>query len=98
MVRAASEGTSRGSAFTVELPLQAAGPGPQSEPVIRRTNSPPRRILIVEDNVDAAEGMRMVLAQAGHEVAVAHDGPSALEMVHAQRPDVLLCDLGLPGN
>jgi CheY-like chemotaxis protein len=54
-------------------------------------------VLIVEDNADAAESLRMLLELAGHEVAVAHNGVDGLKAAQARRPDVVLCDLGLPG-
>jgi two-component system CheB/CheR fusion protein len=57
----------------------------------------PRRILIVEDNVDAAESLRELLEMDGHQVAVAHDGPTGAPKELELRPDVVLCDIGLPG-
>jgi len=55
------------------------------------------RILIAEDNRDSADSLKMLLELLGHEVKVAYDGESALEMATAQPPDVLFLDLGLPG-
>jgi DNA-binding response OmpR family regulator len=57
----------------------------------------PRRVLIVEDNDDVREMLSILLAQDGHEVHVAHDGPSGLRAALTFRPDVGLLDLGLPG-
>jgi CheY-like chemotaxis protein len=57
----------------------------------------PLRVLVVDDNVDAAESMAMILRQLGHEVAIAHDGPDALAACTALRPRVVLLDIGLPG-
>ena len=56
-----------------------------------------RRVLVVEDNADAAETLRVAIDLAGYEVAVAHDGRSGLEVARAFRPEVILCDIGLPG-
>ena len=55
------------------------------------------RVLLVDDNVDAAESLAMLLRLWGHEVAVAHDGPDALRAAEAQRPEFALLDIGLPG-
>jgi CheY-like chemotaxis protein len=55
------------------------------------------RILLVDDDVDAADTMAEFLALLGHEVRVAHDGPRALELAAAFAPDVVLLDIGLPG-
>jgi two-component system CheB/CheR fusion protein len=58
---------------------------------------PRRRILLVEDNVDAAETLADVLRIAGHEVEVAHDGVEGIRRATALRPEAILCDIGLPG-
>ena len=58
----------------------------------------PRRILVVDDNVDAALSLGMLLTQMGHEVEVAHDGDAAVGRAHAFRPDVVFLDLALPGR
>jgi len=55
------------------------------------------RVLVVEDNEDAAETLRMLLEVWGHQTAVAHTGPAAIEEAVRFRPQVVLCDLGLPG-
>ena len=54
-------------------------------------------MLVVEDNVDAADSLSMLLRLYGHDVQVARTGPTALEMASASRPDVVLLDIGLPG-
>jgi CheY-like chemotaxis protein len=56
-----------------------------------------RRVLLVDDSVDAAEAMSMLLETLGHEVRVMHDGPSALAMVDDFAPEVVILDIGLPG-
>jgi CheY-like chemotaxis protein len=57
-----------------------------------------RRVLVVEDNEDAAEALRMFLELVEHEVQVADSGPSALEVAQSWRPEVVLSDIGLPGD
>jgi PAS domain S-box-containing protein len=85
-----------GSQFTVRLPAATA---PTAEAPAPAAASPPgaqRRVLVVDDNADAAELVAMALTSAGHEVRVAHDGPAALEVARAFTFDVALLDLGLP--
>ena len=99
-VHAASDGPGHGSEFLVRLPLLAgvetaepvasAAPAPAPEP--RR-----QRVLVVDDNVDAAEGLAMLLRLDDHEVTIAHDGAHALALAAAARPTVVLLDIGLPG-
>jgi two-component system CheB/CheR fusion protein len=55
-----------------------------------------RRVLIIEDNVDAADSLREALELAEHEVVVAYDGPGGIEKAREFGPDVVLCDIGLP--
>jgi two-component system, chemotaxis family, CheB/CheR fusion protein len=91
-----SEGLGHGSEFVVRLPLlrtAATAPAPDGPAA---APGRPRRVLVVEDNVDAAEGLRMLLELMGHVVRVVHDGASALQQVEAFRPEVALLDLGLP--
>jgi two-component system CheB/CheR fusion protein len=95
-VSAQSEGLGRGTVFTVRLPLQeTAAAEVSSAPVSSGRRR--RRVLVVEDNRDAAESLRGVLELIGHEVAVAHSGPEALQKARTLEPEVVLCDIGLPG-
>ena len=55
------------------------------------------RVLVAEDNKDAADTLRVLLEMGGHEVRLAHTGPSALQAARQEAPDALLCDIGLPG-
>jgi CheY-like chemotaxis protein len=94
-----SEGPDRGSEFTVRLPALPAGTPPAANP--DRAAHPARepaahRILIVDDNVDSADSLAILLKGAGHEVWTAHDGPAAIEAARARRPGVVLLDIGLP--
>jgi two-component system, chemotaxis family, CheB/CheR fusion protein len=98
-VEAMSEGPGRGSTFVVTLPLEdwvlRRPSGAASRPVARTTA--PRRVLIIEDNLDAAEGLHTLLGLFGHRVEVAHEGVTGLALAQSFRPEVVLCDLGLPG-
>ena len=62
-----------------------------------RPSSRRRRILVIEDNADVTDFIRIQLEMWGHDVSVAHDGPSGLEAALSQRPDIALVDVGLPG-
>ncbi len=97
-VEAVSEGLGRGSRFALRLPLAAAqeDPGEEAAPPARANGS--RRVLIVEDNADAAESLQMLLELSGFEVTTAADGMSGLETTRRFHPDVVLCDIGLPGG
>lgn len=99
-VLAASAGPGKGSSFNVELPLSreraehhAPRAGGENADRTRTTNL---RILIVEDNSDTRDMMKMLLESYGYEIVTAGDGRSALELLEAERPDVALVDIGLP--
>jgi PAS domain S-box-containing protein len=99
-VQATSEGLGRGSEFVVRLPLvrEPLAPAPQLPHERELTTQASRQIiLIVDDNWDAAEMLAMLLRLKGHEVRTVYDGPAALDAVRARRPDVVLCDIGMPG-
>jgi PAS domain S-box-containing protein len=97
-VEAHSEGSGSGSEFVVRLPLAAgdrviAAPRVEAEGTAIRTA---KRVLIVEDNEDAAEMLRMLLSVHGYEIEVANDGAAALEAARRFQPHVIVCDIGLP--
>ena len=81
-------------AYTVRIAL--AEPKP-SMPPLTYSSSRRRRILVVDDNVDAAQSLALVLRQLGHDVQVAHDGHAALEAARVNRPQLVLLDLSMPG-
>ena len=93
-----SDGPGKGSEFTLRLPLvvDTGKAKAGNEPVLAAV-LPQQRILVVDDNRDAAESLQMVLALLGAEVRVANDGPQALETFEAYRPEVVLLDIGMPG-
>ena len=95
-VEVQSGGSRRGAEFTVRLPL-AAGDAP-ARAVVRDplSGAGPRRVLVIEDNTDAAEMLRDLLTGAAHEVEVAPDGQAGVARARALRPDLVLCDIGLP--
>jgi signal transduction histidine kinase/CheY-like chemotaxis protein len=95
-VSAQSEGTGKGSTFTLELPveLQHHVEGvPDDEEILP---SIAQRILIVEDNKDAADSARLLLRLEGHEVEIASSGREAIQKARELRPQTILCDIGLP--
>ncbi len=95
-VSVSSEGPGRGSEFLVRLPLLAEGAPPPEPPVAATPKSTARRVLIVEDNADVRDGLRMLLETWGHAVEEAADGGEGLELARLDRPDVALVDVGLP--
>jgi PAS domain S-box-containing protein len=97
-LEAASEGLGKGSEFSLRLPL-AEAPAPQPAPPGRPMQAAPRsrRILVVDDNTDAADTLRLVLDLQGHTTEVAYDPMSALRAVEQFAPDCVLLDIGLPG-
>jgi PAS domain S-box-containing protein len=98
-VQARSDGLGKGSEFTVKLPVMAGAAGDKAKTVLEpgKATGRPLQILIVEDNIDAADSLSLLLRLYKHEVQVARTGPTALEMASACRPDVVLLDIGLPG-
>jgi PAS domain S-box-containing protein len=98
-VQAQSGGLGEGSEFTVKLPVVSATPGQGAKTVLEpgMNAGRPLRIVVVEDNVDSADSLNLLLRLYGHDVQVARTGPTALEMASASRPDVVLLDIGLPG-
>jgi CheY-like chemotaxis protein/nitrogen-specific signal transduction histidine kinase len=97
-VAAESEGAGRGSEFTVCLPLLESAP---ELPAGKSAESPqqagPRRVLVIDDNRDAAEILTVLLELWGHEVRLAYSGPDALALAPKFRPHAALLDIGLPG-
>jgi len=93
-----SEGSGKGSEFVVTMPRLdlrgAAEIAPRAGVLLAPTRA---RILLIEDNVDAGESLAELLRQSGHEVALAPDGQAGLDLLDRLDPQVVLCDIGLPG-
>jgi signal transduction histidine kinase len=97
-VTAHSEGRGRGSEFVVRLPRVATSatdrpPGRPGSPSLLA----PRRVLVVDDNQDAADSLGMLLQLLGADVRIVYDGPAALEAFASHQPDVVFLDIGMPG-
>jgi signal transduction histidine kinase/CheY-like chemotaxis protein len=97
-VEARSEGADMGSEFIVRLPMASPSPGPALPEATSRAAPPVRRrILVVDDNPDAALGLATMLRLMGNEAEIAHGGQEALDIGAVFRPDVVLMDIGMPG-
>jgi signal transduction histidine kinase len=97
-VHAASEGTDKGSVFTLTLPLDDAAPTAEVADIKPAPQGDQKyRILLIEDNVDAVASAEILLRLEGHEVKSAPDALDGLKMVSSFAPQVIFCDIGLPG-
>ncbi len=95
-VAAHSDGLGQGSRFTVWLPLALAPARPEAAPPAPAPAGP-RRVLVADDNRDAADTLALLLEMSGHQVCVAYDGLQALATAREMRPEVALLDIGMPG-
>jgi PAS domain S-box-containing protein len=96
-VEAHSAGMGQGAEFVVTLPLEQPAPAAKAPAPAAGAAGQRLRILMVEDNRDGAETLQTLLQLAGHEVALAVTGPEGVALAHEFHPDVVLCDIGLPG-
>jgi PAS domain S-box-containing protein len=87
-ITAASDGTGKGASFTITLPRETSVPPPEVRKALR--------MLVIDDNADAADALRGVLELAGHQTDVAYNGPDGLQRTRAFAPHVVFCDIGLP--
>lgn len=98
-----SEGAGRGSEFTIRLPLMAASAPPTPPPAdsTEEDEASPearRRVLVIEDNADAAESTRDLLELWGHDAVIARTGVDGVDAALAMQPDLVLCDISLEGS
>ncbi len=96
-VRATSQGPGTGAEFIVELPLIDLPPDNEGKEEAPTNTSAAKRILLIEDNQDSAESLKEYLELLGHQVAIANSGPDGVRLAAAEPPDVVVCDIGLPG-
>jgi PAS domain S-box-containing protein len=99
-LRAHSEGLGRGTTFELHLPASAvhAVALPEQEPAgSDAIRTKPRRVLVVDDNRDAADSLAVLLGMEGHEVMVAYGGEQALSIGAGKQPDIAILDIGMPG-
>lgn len=98
-VEAHSSGLGQGSEFVIRLPCVQNSDVAHTtvSPPLMETSVAPLRILVVDDNVDAARSLGMILKLLGHDVLTAHDGRDAVDVALREKPEVLLLDIGLPG-
>jgi two-component system, sensor histidine kinase len=100
IVFASSEGPGRGSCFTIRLPIDSGAQERDSAPHASPSTPPPidrKRVLVVDDNDDAADMLALMLQNAAYDTRKASDGPSALAAAEAWTPDIAILDIGLPG-
>src|SRR5581483_9344959 len=102
-IMATSAGLGQGSEFVVRLPASSYQPVHPGAPSgdgdgqsVSHSKPSRRRILVVDDNVDAAESLRLLLSLEGHDVRLAYDGPGALRTAEEFQAEVILLDIGLP--
>jgi PAS domain S-box-containing protein len=97
---AASRGPGHGSQFTLAIPRSGTAAPPAREEAAAPSSIPSttaRRVVIADDNRDAAESLGMLIEIEGHEVTVVHDGAAAVEAIRRVKPDVAILDIGMPG-
>ena len=92
-----SGGENRGAQFTLRIPLLAAARATQPSPAEAPAPVVPKRVLIVDDNVDAATTLELLLRSLGHQTRAVHDGAQALRVATEFRPEIVLLDIGMPG-
>jgi signal transduction histidine kinase len=90
-----SEGLGKGAEFVVRLPLAGAAPS-EAAPKAAAPSAGARRVLVVDDNRDAAGSLAMLVGALGHDVRQAYSGASALELVQSFQPDLIVLDVGMP--
>jgi PAS domain S-box-containing protein len=95
-----SEGENKGAEFTLRIPLLERAPGSAQQAKATEDLAKPmvaKRVLVVDDNIDAATTLQLLLKSLGHETCVVYDGLQAIRMAVEFRPDIVLLDIGMPG-
>jgi len=92
-----SMGLAQGAVFTLRLPIAVDGLATSRSDPATSTRSNPS-VLLIEDNLDAANSLAELMRMSGCRVTIAHNGPSGIEAAHKEVPDLILCDIGLPGR
>ncbi len=95
-VSASSTGPGRGARFSVRLPLEAERANESNAMPAARPAARPKRVLVIEDNKDAANSLQEALQLTGHDVVVAYDGHTGLLKAREYHPEIVICDIGLP--
>ena len=95
-ITAQSDGVGKGSIFSISLPDAQLVESETSPPPASATERNKLQLLIIEDNEDSARTLQRLLKAYGYGTSVAYDGVAGLDLARAQRPDVILCDIGLP--
>ncbi len=98
VVKAASSGLNQGSEFSVVLPIRIPALAEMQSNECAAPSAKSRRVLIIEDNVDSADSLQMLLDVLGHSVMVAYSGPEGIQRARTHKPEMILCDIGLPGE
>jgi CheY-like chemotaxis protein len=96
-VEASSQGTGQGAELRICLPQEPEPPALVTSPLAAKKQRNRRRVLVVEDNRDAAESLRTLLEVIGHDVTVAYTGPQGVLAARQVHPDAIVSDIGLPG-
>jgi signal transduction histidine kinase len=97
-VEARSAGLGLGTEFAVRVPAGKVCVAPTSTPTAPLPNADRSlQVLVVDDNLDAAQTLSMLIKLSGHDVSVAHDGPTAISMIDICKPQVVVLDIGMPG-
>jgi CheY-like chemotaxis protein len=92
-----SAGTGLGSEFLVKLPRRVLSAAPEALASNASAPSVRRRVLIADDNRDAADSLAILLRMDGHDITVVHDGNEAVATIESLRPEIALLDIGMPG-
>jgi PAS domain S-box-containing protein len=97
-IEARSDGQGRGATFVVRLPLDARAEATPGAAAAAARAQGRRRVLVIDDDRDVANGLKLALEIDAHEVAVAYDGDEGLDLARDFKPDFVLCDVGMPGK